>query len=132
MRKRFLLPYQIGLLFIVPIVFLIAMLGGPSLGGVLPILLLISLALGLVAYLLARLTKKRFVGDLVGYLLLGIGVMVFAVVTIFGTSDTTGWADLGLIATALMTFFLGMMSRGWMLVCEWWFARKRNKATSAE
>jgi hypothetical protein len=129
MRKRFLLPYQIGLLFLVPVVFLISMLGG---FGVLPILVLISLALGLLAYGLARLTKKRLFGDLIGFLLLGIGVLVFAVVTIFGTPDTTGWADLGLIVTALMAFFLGMMSRGWMLVLEWWFARKRNKTTSAE
>lgn len=132
MRKRFLLPYQIGLLFLVPIVFLIAMLGGLSAGGLLIAIVLIGFLLGLASYGLARLTKKRFVGDLVAFLLMGSGILLFVSIVIFGTADTTGWADLGLLVTALMAFFLGMMSRGWMLVLEWWFARKLHKNTSAE
>jgi hypothetical protein len=130
MRKRFLLPYQIAFLFALPLIAYVSMLGGLTLSGPLIGMLFAAFLLGLFSFGLARLTKRPFLGDLVGFVFMGLAVLVFLYIVVFGTSDTTGWADLGLIVTSLLAFVLGMMSRGWMLVVEWWFGKQRNKKSS--
>lgn len=132
MRKRLLLPYQIAFLLVLPMAMLAVTLGGWSSVGLYFGLLFVTILFGALSYGLARLTKKRLLGDLIGYLFLGGSVLMFVFVQVFGTVDPTGWADLGLVVTAMMAFFIGMMSRGWMLLLEWWFARKLQKKTSAE
>lgn len=132
MRKRFLLPYQIAFLFALPLIAYVSMLGGLTLSGPLIGMLIAAFLLGLFSFGLAKLTKRPFVGDLVGFVFMGIAVSVFLYIVVFGTADTTGWADLGLIVTSILVFVLGMMSRGWMLVLEWWSAKKSKKATPAE
>lgn len=132
MRKRILLPVQIAVLLGLPLGLLAATLGGWSSVGLYVGLLLVTIVLGVLSYGFSLLTKKRFFGDMVGYLFLLGGVFMFVVVRVFGTTDTTGWADLGLIVTAMMAVLLGMMSRGWMLVLEWWSVKKSKKKMPAE
>lgn len=132
MRKRLFLPYQIAFLLGLPLALLAVTLGGWHSVGLYFGLLFVTIFLGALSYGLARLTKKRLLGDLIGYLFLGGSLLMFVIVQVFGTADPTGWADLGLVVTAMMAFLIGMMSRGWMLLLEWRLARKTKQTTSAE